>query len=614
MEVGSNTSHRLTAVEALKLMQEVMQELSDPENVEDADVKYENLSCDSESSDYSNHCNSVDIADKLTSHHQSFRAIDFNGTSLHPGPSNAKRPRLPSYQVHNDQWHEINSPSHVETNLLFNFCSKNGTNPGVTPNLNVDSTPLDCFLEIFTDDVASILIDSLNDCTLSHVQRNSRLSKRSEASVWTPLDIHELRKFIAVTTAMSLDRRSLLQNYFSKHPALYTPFYSQMFTREHFRKIFCAVQILGNPNADDKNKIEPFAKVLVERFSAAFTPFENVAIDEMIVGYPGHWHYKQLNTSKPTKDRIKSFGLVDCSTGYIVNLFTYFGANTGYDADADTDELGGDAEEIFATLLSPLGTGYHIFADKWYTTRSLINSLSEKGYYYTGKVEVTREGFPAALINMELEQTESRYWLLQDESLLCVTWIGKKDQELTTIVSSRAVEDVIKAGKSKPLIVDKYNMRMHCCDRGDKTENYNLFDKRSRQWWKKIFHWLLETATMNAHRLYVLTRPMKTKPQDLTLEAFKLQLIEQLTLIATGASPCTQPSDVGRPRIFNPVERLHNAKHIISYDKSDLRCKVCSTPKNVKRTHFVCEGCEGMPHLHPRSCFKIWHTQLHFKK
>lgn len=216
MEVDSNSSHRLTAVEALKLMQEVMQELSDPENVEDPDVKYETLSCDSDSSDYSSHCNSVDIADKLTSNHQSFRAIDFNGTSLHLGPSNAKRPRLPSYHVHNDQWHEINSPSHVKTNLLFNFSSKNGTNPGVTPNLNADSMPLDCFLQIFTDDVANILIDSLNDCTLSHVQRNSRLSKRSEASVWTPLDIHELRKFIAVTTAMSLDRRSLLQNYFSK--------------------------------------------------------------------------------------------------------------------------------------------------------------------------------------------------------------------------------------------------------------------------------------------------------------------------------------------------------------------------------------------------------------
>ncbi|CAG5117243.1 unnamed protein product, partial [Candidula unifasciata] len=592
MEVGSRSSHRLTAVEALKLMQEVMQGLSDPENIEDLDVKYEVCSSDSDSSDCSNHSQRGVRADKFTSSHQSFHTTNVNGTSLQPGPSKVKRPKLSSYHDSDDQWHEVDSPSQVKTKVLYDFCPKNGGNPGVTPNLTAESTPLDCFLQIFTDDVANVLLDSLNNCTRSHIPRNSHAWNKSEtAASWAPMDIFELRKFIAVTTAMSLDRRSLLHNYFSKHPALYTPFYSQMFTREHFRKIFCAVQALGNPNADAKNKIEPFAKILVERFSEAFTPFEKVAVDEMIIENQGRWYYKQMNTSKPAKHRVKSFGLIDSSTGYIVNLYTYFGSNTGYDTDSDSDELGGDAEDIFRTLLSPLGTGYHIFADKWYTTRSLINSLLDKQYHYTGQVQAGREGFPAALINMELEPMESRYWLLLDESLLCVTWLGRKDQEPVTIVSSKAVEEVKAPGKSKPIIIDKYNTRIHCCDTGMKTENFNLFDKKSRQWWKKMFHWLLEIATINAHRLYVLTRPSESKPQDLTLEAFKLHLIEQLALFATGATPGTgQLTEAGRARVFNPVERLQDAKHIISYDKSDLRCKVCSTPKNVKRTHFVCEG------------------------
>ncbi|BFZ17148.1 hypothetical protein BsWGS_20187 [Bradybaena similaris] len=598
MEDDKHQPHRFTSDEALRFMQEVMQNSLEAEDIDDADVKYEVCSVSG-----ANDCNTVDATNKIT---------NLNGTSARPGPHMAKRPRLSTWHINDDQWCEIDSQSRVKTNLSFDFQPRNGFSPGVTPNLNAESTPLDCFLQIFTDDVANLLLDLLNDCSFARSHGGTHDWNRPDPS-WTPVDICDLRKFIAVLTAMSLDKRPLLADYFSKHQALYTPFYSQMFPRDRFRSILTAVQILGNPNADDKNKIEPFAKALVERFSAAFTPFENVAIDEMIVGYPGHWHYKQLNTSKPTKDRIKSFGLVDCSTGYIVNLFTYFGANTGYDADADTDELGGDAEEIFATLLSPLGTGYHIFADKWYTTRSLINSLSDKGYYYTGKVEVTREGFPAALINMELEQTESRYWLLQDESLMCVTWIGKKDQEPVTLVSSRAVaEDVTRSGRLKPAIVDKYNTRMNCCD---KLEEYNsLFDKKNRQWWKKSFHWLIEVTFVNAHRLYVLTRLRDVKTQDLTLKVFKLHLIEQLMAFAMEASPFTvQLPKAVRLRIFNPVDRLEGAKHLVSFVKHERHCRVCSTPGNTKRTQFVCEGCEGMPHLHPKSCFKIWHTQLHFR-
>ena len=96
---------------------------------------------------------------------------------------------------------------------------------------------------------------------------------------------------------------------------------------------------------------------------------------------------------------------------------------------------------------------------------------------------------------------------------------------------------------------------------------------------------------------------------------FKLRLINELCEVAATLDRnatqqvSTQP---GRPRTSNPVERLEGSKHMIVYSPDDRRCKVCSRPDNPKRTNFRCEGYVNMPPLHPKHCFKVWHTQLHF--
>ena len=88
----------------------------------------------------------------------------------------------------------------------------------------------------------------------------------------------------------------------------------------------------------------------------------------MIIGWKGRWKYKMYNAAKPHKYHIKSFGLVDSSTGYVLNLLTYYGAETSYDPETDSDEQGRTSIKIFQTLLQHTSVGYHIFADTYYTT------------------------------------------------------------------------------------------------------------------------------------------------------------------------------------------------------------------------------------------------------
>ena len=73
-------------------------------------------------------------------------------------------------------------------------------------------------------------------------------------------------------------------------------------------------------------------------------------------------------------------------------------------------------------------------------------------------------------------------------------------------------------------MVDDYNHNVGGCDLMDKCVSYNgVFQRKSRKWWKKVFHWVLEVAQINALVLYKLTQPVGEKP--ISIQKFKDKLV-----------------------------------------------------------------------------------------
>ena len=100
----------------------------------------------------------------------------------------------------------------------------------------------------------------------------------------------------------------------------------------------------------------------------------------MVIGYKGRWKYEQFNTAKPKKYHIKTFGLCDSLSGYVYNLLVYFGKETSYNPDLDQDS--GQSEKVFEYLLRPVGTGHHVYADRYYTTQKLVEFLTGRSIYF----------------------------------------------------------------------------------------------------------------------------------------------------------------------------------------------------------------------------------------
>ena len=127
----------------------------------------------------------------------------------------------------------------------------------------------------------------------------------------------------------------------------------------------------------------------------------------MVVGWKGRWKYKQCNAAKPKKHHIKTFGLCDFATGYVYYLVTYFGKETSF---LPHDVTAGQAEEFFHTLLKNIDAEHHVFADKYYTTRNLVDYMLGRILHFTWTLNINRKHFAP-----ELEHDAGRFWLLLGE-------------------------------------------------------------------------------------------------------------------------------------------------------------------------------------------------------
>ena len=83
---------------------------------------------------------------------------------------------------------------------------------------------------------------------------------------------------------------------------------------------------------------------------------KDLSLDEMVVGFKGRFRYKQYNATKPSKYHIKTFGLCDSETGYVCNMFTYYGSETPYHPDSDPDGSMGEKIWLRDTISSLLGS------------------------------------------------------------------------------------------------------------------------------------------------------------------------------------------------------------------------------------------------------------------
>jgi hypothetical protein len=227
----------------------------------------------------------------------------------------------------------------------------------------------------------------------------------------------------------------------------------------------------------------------------------------------------------------------------------------------------------------------------------------------------TVRNFPPQVKNLNLPHRGQKSFRNKDGDILVTGWRDKKAKKPVVVVSTKSVKGDIAVQHEEgevmiPTVVNDYNLNMNGCDRLDQMVNYyGHYSRKTRKWWKRLFYWLIEVAQINSFILYKLKKNLPA----LTLKDYKLALFMQLLAKAGELGDhAASARPVGRPT-STPVERLQNNVHLVDFAGKDRNCVVCSTPTDRKRTTYICVGCSDKPFLHPKGCFRKYHTQLQYK-
>jgi len=130
---------------------------------------------------------------------------------------------------------------------------------------------------------------------------------------------------------------------------------------------------------------------------------------------------------------------------------------------------------------------------------------------------------------------------------------------------------------------------------------YTCTHKSSRQWYLRLFWFLLDVAIDNAFFLESFRPDRTPAPRSRTNKDFRLELATELL----GKFSSRQRS--GR-HVVEPPARLVQCHFSKRLGSADSQCVLCRREHTRKRTRYGCADCGNVP-LCVDPCFRIYHTR-----
>jgi hypothetical protein len=123
---------------------------------------------------------------------------------------------------------------------------------------------------------------------------------------------------------------------------------------------------------------------MIPKFQASCHPGHNIAVDESMIVFRGHFAAKQYMPKKPVKWGVKAFTMADSSNGYLLNILLYTGQETLQGAGSEFAHLPQPAQVVMYLVNPYLDSGRHVFTDRYYTSVPLAQALGEHNTAFTG--------------------------------------------------------------------------------------------------------------------------------------------------------------------------------------------------------------------------------------
>jgi hypothetical protein len=129
---------------------------------------------------------------------------------------------------------------------------------------------------------------------------------------------------------------------------------------------------IGRYRADSLAPIREVFESWVATLPQSFVPYENVTVDEQLVGFRGHCPFRQYIKSKPAKYGVKLWALCDSATSYALNMQVYTGKKAGERPEKN------QGERVVREMIEVIkGTGRNVTMDNFFTSIPLARSSAD---------------------------------------------------------------------------------------------------------------------------------------------------------------------------------------------------------------------------------------------
>ena len=452
----------------------------------------------------------------------------------------------------------------------------------VGPTAILPSTVIDMFLCFFTEELLRMITEQSNLFA-------EQAMEQEEFQRWVKITTEEIKAYLGFIILMGLVRLPSIYDYWSTNPIYnYSPIANRI-TRDRFFEVHKYLHFTdnselpryGSPGYDKLGKIRPVVEYLNTRFLSMYNPHNAVSIDEAMIKFKGRSSMKQYMPKKPIKRGFKVWVRGDATNGYVSELEVYVGKTT-------SDGEKGLGRHVVEKLTNKLkGKYYHVYFDNFFTSVTLLRSLSQNKLYGCGTMRSDRLGFPAQFKPKVKKGLRNRgdfevvqygnltVYLWQDTKPVIVISSNTNATDKTTVTRKQHDGSTIQI--DCPQAICNYNKFMGGVDLNDQIRNYYTYHIKSRKSYRYIFFFLFHLSITNA---FILAKQHSSTISVRNIKQFRQQLA--MELIGTYQSrkrarnPTATSSAIKRPTLLHFPHRGADVH----------RCYYCSLSTPAKTDHM----------------------------
>ena len=266
-------------------------------------------------------------------------------------------------------------------------------------------------------DVWNLVVGETNRKSDQFFATHKNLSKRSIFPSWYKTNSQEMKKFIGLIFLQGLVKKPCWRQFWLKDSLTFTPSFATLMDRDWYELLMkfshfsenTSEPLRNSPQLNRLFKTCPLVEHFSTMFSRAFTPYQDICIDESLLLYMGRIFFKQYIPLKQARFGIKLFCLTD-KHGYLHSFRMYSRkdnpvANLNAEVPPDCTGMSFNSKTTLVLLKLFLNKGYHLYVDNWYSSVLLLEYLRTQNTTITSTTKANR--VPKQLKNTRVPKGES---------------------------------------------------------------------------------------------------------------------------------------------------------------------------------------------------------------